>query len=305
MQRFSKILFVNDPAANVKPALNRALKLAQSNEAELTIASFIEEFPRSLSQLQKVFRQHQEEELQSLLQELPIAGVNVNTRLLSGRPFLSIIREVVQQGHELVIKSAEGRGGVSSFLFGSTDLHLLRKCPCPLWIIKPSSSEKFSRILAAVDPDPSEAANAELNKLILDLSSSLVVQESSQLHIVHVWSLPYEHTLRGGRARLSLAEIDWMVRETRTRHKQWFDSLLEKYELQANSVKTHFLKGDPGDVIPRLARQEKVDLIVMGTIARIGIPGFFIGNTAEKTLVKVDCSVLAVKPKSFSTPVQI
>jgi nucleotide-binding universal stress UspA family protein len=64
------------------------------------------------------------------------------------------------------------------------------------------------------------------------------------------------------------------------------------------------MKGKPGDVIPSLAHQKHVELIIMGTIARTGIPGFFIGNTAEKTLVKVDCSVLAVKPKSFSTPVK-
>jgi len=43
----------------------------------------------------------------------------------------------------------------------------------------------------------------------------------------------------------------------------------------------------------------------MGTVARTGILGFFIGNTAEKTLTAVDCSVLAVKPTAFATPVAI
>jgi len=41
----------------------------------------------------------------------------------------------------------------------------------------------------------------------------------------------------------------------------------------------------------------------MGTVGRIGIRGLFIGNTAEAILNQVECSVLAVKPPGFQTPV--
>lgn len=43
---------------------------------------------------------------------------------------------------------------------------------------------------------------------------------------------------------------------------------------------------------------------IMGTVGRTGIPGFLIGNTAETVLRQVACSVLAVKPTGFVTPVQ-
>jgi nucleotide-binding universal stress UspA family protein len=46
-----------------------------------------------------------------------------------------------------------------------------------------------------------------------------------------------------------------------------------------------------------------VDLVVMGTVARAGIPGFFMGNTAESILNQIDCSVLTVKPPGFVSPV--
>jgi nucleotide-binding universal stress UspA family protein len=41
----------------------------------------------------------------------------------------------------------------------------------------------------------------------------------------------------------------------------------------------------------------------MGTVARTGISGFFMGNTAETILNQLNCSVLAVKPHGFVTPV--
>ena len=43
----------------------------------------------------------------------------------------------------------------------------------------------------------------------------------------------------------------------------------------------------------------------MGTVARTGIAGFFIGNTAEKVARNIHCSLLTVKPDGFVSPVSI
>ena len=59
------------------------------------------------------------------------------------------------------------------------------------------------------------------------------------------------------------------------------------------------------DVIAEFAKAHHVELIVMGTVARTGIPGLLIGNTAETILQRVDCSVLAVKPDGFVSPVTL
>ena len=58
-------------------------------------------------------------------------------------------------------------------------------------------------------------------------------------------------------------------------------------------------------MIPELAAEKEVELIVMGTVSRTGVAGFLIGNTAEKILGQVDCSVLTVKPDGFITPVRL
>ncbi len=65
------------------------------------------------------------------------------------------------------------------------------------------------------------------------------------------------------------------------------------------------VEGMAGDIIPTLARKLTIDLIVMGTVARTGIPGLIIGNTAESVLSQISCSVLAVKPPDFVTPVTL
>lgn len=42
-----------------------------------------------------------------------------------------------------------------------------------------------------------------------------------------------------------------------------------------------------------------LDLVIMGTLARSGLKGIVIGNTAESVLGALNCPVLRVKPIGF------
>jgi len=66
---------------------------------------------------------------------------------------------------------------------------------------------------------------------------------------------------------------------------------------------THVLRGVPSRELPAMARNIEADLVVMGTVARSGIAGVIIGNTAETVISELDCSVLVVKPEGFVSPV--
>lgn len=304
MQRFKKILFVNEPNIKAKSTPQRAVQLARNNKAQLTFCDVSKELPRKLTQYVKTFRQVRESQIRSKFENIELKGIKTKTRLLTGIPFIEIIKEVRRAGHDLVIKSAEGSGGVFSNLFGETDMHLMRKCPCPVWIVKPSKRKNYARIVAAIDPDPSVPANAELNNLILNLATSLARQEKSELLIVHTWHLQGEDMLRSIRTGLSELEVDEIAMETRKIHEEWLDELIGRHRLKGIDFKVHLLKGDAGKIIPALVQKKRADLVVMGTVARTGIEGFLIGNTAEKILRNVDCSVLTVKPETFKTPIK-
>ena len=63
-------------------------------------------------------------------------------------------------------------------------------------------------------------------------------------------------------------------------------------------------KGAASKEIPLMVENYDIDLIVMGTVGRVGIPGLIIGNTAESILEQTKCSVLAIKPEGFKTPIE-
>ena len=54
-----------------------------------------------------------------------------------------------------------------------------------------------------------------------------------------------------------------------------------------------------------LAAKERIDLIIIGTVCRRGLAGLIIGNTAEDVLQHVNCSVLALKPEGFVSPIKL
>lgn len=305
MQRFKNILFVADGPGDTDASFGRAVRLAQTNKAKLTVICVQREINRNLPNLQSAIIRHQQERLKSFSQKVDTKGVNVKVKVVVGIPFVEIIKAVIADNHDLVMKSAEGRGGLQRLLFGSTDWPLMRKCPAPVWIMKKSERKRVSRILAAVDPDPEVKANEELNVLVLDLATSLASREKSELHIVHAWSVPNEDLLRSGRISSPSTDADRLVRETKKAHKEWLSDLLAKYDLSEMSSHIHLLKGDAADVIPAVAMKTNAELVVMGTVARTGIPGLLIGNTAERILGRLNCSVLTVKPKSFETPIQL
>jgi nucleotide-binding universal stress UspA family protein len=198
--------------------------------------------------------------------------------------------------------SAGGNVGLKAKFFGSTALHLMRKCPCPVWVVKPVQDKTFAGILTAVDPDPSDKSKHALNVRIMDLATSLAQQEQSKLHVVHIWSPWREHFLRY--AKMSARQVDQVTQELLTQRRKELDELVGGYSLEDLDSHVHFLLDEPGLAIPELAAGQHIELIVMGTVCRTGLPGLFIGSTAENVLSQVDCSVLAVKPEGFESPVK-
>jgi nucleotide-binding universal stress UspA family protein len=313
MKRFKDILYYTDASEGGGSALERAAELALRNRGRLTVLGVLERLPRDLqmlvpvtppADLQELAIQDLRQRLAKLVKPVRQKGLHLNIETLIGTPFLEIIRAVLAQQHDLVMLTTEGTGPKQPLL-GSTSLHLMRKCPCPVWVIKPGPHRRFKRILAAVNPDPYDEEHRGVNATIMELATSLARLEGSELRIVHAWDVQGENVLRHWHKHLPAADVDRIVRDTEATHQLWLNELLAKHPLTGIPHNVHLLRGEPAAVITDLAAKRGIDLIVMGTVGRTGIPGFLIGNTAETVLRQVNCSVLAVKPEGFVTPVKL
>ena len=297
MKRFRSILLIVDQGTDYSAALKRAVALAKNNQALLTVCTVVDAVPRDLQmaitaitplELRKITVSEKRAWLDEVVKSVEADGVPLESMVLVGKPFIEIIRQVLGNGHDLIIKCAEDSGGLGRMLFGSTDMHLMRKCPCPVWITKPTELHQYRRILAAVDLDPKEAMKDVLNRQILEMSTSLAIADCSEVHIVHAWELYGEDILKSPRSGILNTEFNLMLEKEAVERAFWLENLVINYGEKADkdavdyvSPQLHLIKGTAKAAIPKKARELGVDLIVMGSVARSGIPGFFMGNTAE------------------------
>ncbi|MDZ7711689.1 MAG: hypothetical protein U5L06_00545 [Rhodovibrio sp.] len=63
-------------------------------------------------------------------------------------------------------------------------------------------------------------------------------------------------------------------------------------------------RGNPRSAIPRAVGDTGRGPAGLGTVARTGVPGLIIGNTAEDVLNSVDIGIVAAKPPGYVSPVQ-
>jgi nucleotide-binding universal stress UspA family protein len=289
-------------------AFDRALAIARNRQTALEVVAVADQPAPAMLQLLISLGIAADEalaagELRSQVDALVVAaqqaGVAASGEVLRGDPFAALYDQIVAERHGLLVKAAQPADFVRRVLFGHLDRQLVRRCPCPVWLENPAPWHVPGRVLAAVDPcaHPEEASadphREALNATILALAADVADAVGAELHVAHAWPFHLEVMLQS-RVGYTPEAIDSVARSVRERHQAAVQQLIEPLRDQITRV--HLVKGDAHEELPRLALAESIDLIVMGTVSRSGVPGLLIGNTAETVLDQIECSLLTLKP---------
>ena len=92
-----------------------------------------------------------------------------------------------------------------------------------------------------------------------------------------------------------------MLKNEEQEYKNSIRVLANEYE--ESSFDQELVKGKPKLIIPEFVNSNDIDIVVMGTIGRSGIPGLLIGNTSETVLQAVHSSVITLQPENWVSPV--
>ena len=278
-------------------AVRQALWLAKLNSASV---SFFTSFELS-AKVQRMIAENctgeptildkAESCLAQLVSKAQKEGVEAESHVQVGKSWVELIRQVLRKEHDLVLVGSRHTSATQGFILGSTGIKLLRKCPCPVWITHPLQDQKFDSILVAHDLRP-------VGDLAMALGCSMAQLQQSQLHILHAAEYPELDAMFP--AGVTVEKKDEYRSEAEEHIRAQFVGAALPHPAQIH------LATDPPDVaIIECAKQEGVDLIVMGTVGRTGIAGFITGNTVERLFPQITCSLLAVKPNGFLSPVTL
>ncbi|MEM7412864.1 MAG: universal stress protein [Myxococcota bacterium] len=216
-------------------------------------------------------------------------GLEVDVASEEAPAWRAITQHVLRHGGDLVIAGKRTRSIANAPLLGSVTAKLLRKCPCPVWVVKPDASTGLRRILAATDL-------SAVGDRVIALAASLADLADAEFHVVHALQRPLSVQMEGD------AVSEQWARDERTKAIEQIHGALEGSRSAASAM-LHVGVTSPSRAVLDGFAHLSPDLVVMGTVSRGGVPGLLVGNTAERLLPRLDGSLLTVKPADFVCPV--
>jgi len=135
---------------------------------------------------------------------------------------------------------------------------------------------------------------SEYSLAALPYAAVLAQQNDAQLYCLHVVEMPKEEHLIGDyMVPLNVPHVpeDKILRTARTRLERFVSEHLSEID----NVTPRVLTGTPFVEIIRYARDQFIDLIVIGTHGHSALAAMLLGSVAEKVVRKAPCPVLTVR----------
>lgn len=310
MAAFLNILVASDGLSEDRDALKQGLSQARNNRAALTLVVACPALPSALAahqrSLEKALSDRVRADLEAVAGEIKVdlASIAVKIEIDAGdRPGTRLIQRVIRNGHDLLVKQAALAADGKGFL--AADMELLRKCPCPVWLCRPIARHRNEiRVAAAIDPTNQEQPARDLAVRILRVAGALAAECNGRLLVMSCWDFFHERYLtRNPWYSLSDEDVRNYIDATAAQHRTHLDEVVKAASL-AVPVDVEHARGSADTAVPAIVSKSAVDILVMGTLGRTGIPGFVIGNTAENVVRGLSCSLVALKPAGFVSPVK-
>jgi universal stress protein E len=197
----------------------------------------------------------------------------------------TIISVQQAEGCGLVIKQHVPDNPLKKALLTPDDWKLLRYCPGPVLMVKTDKSWAGSAILAAVDVGNADNEHRTLHTSIVSHGFDIAALAKAELHVISAHPTPM----------LSAADPTFQLKETiEARYRDQCRAFQAEYDIADERL--HITEGPADVLIPQVAHQLNAGVTVIGTVARTGIAGALIGNTAEVILDALESDVLVLKP---------
>lgn len=224
--------------------------------------------------------------LKSGLQE---DGYNVTTEQAWNDSLHETIIDVQQaEGCGLVIKQHFADSPLKKALLTPADWKLLRYCPSPVLLVKTSTPWADKVVLAAIDVGNSDSEHQALHNTIIDHGFDIARLAKAQLHVISAHPSPM----------LSAADPTFQLKETiEARYREQCKAFQAEFDV--DDAHLHIEEGPADVLIPHAAHALQAAVTIIGTVARTGISGALIGNTAEVVLDAVEGDVLVLKPQEL------
>jgi nucleotide-binding universal stress UspA family protein len=185
----------------------------------------------------------------------------------------------------MIIMGRRGRKGLKRLMMGSETARVIGHAACKVLVVPRAARVEFRNILVATDGSKfSEAAVSEAISIAKRCDSNLIVISVVPSEAGSPFDIVHSEMQKGTVADKEFQEAEKNVKNVKT--------LAEENGVR---VKGFIFSGRPYEAIIEAAKENKADLIVVGSHGRSGLSKLLMGSVTERVIGLAECAVLVVK----------
>ena len=304
MINYQHILAVVEMERDTQPALSRAQEISHKTGATITAMLVVYDLsydmttmlsPDEREAMKDAVTKEHASWLSEHLRQLGFSHIDIVVQW-NNRAFEAVIHHVIDNDIDLVVKATKRHDDLASVIFTPTDWHLLRKCPSPVLLVKEHDWPEGGQIIAAVNVGSEDDEHNLLNDKLTVIANDYAKLLNGNVNLVNSYpSTPLN-------IAIEVPEFDPDAYNNSVKHHHQAEMAGHAKKYGITTANTYVKEGLPEKVIPMVAKDIDAELVIIGTVGRVGLSAALIGNTAEHVIDELDCDVLAVKPDGFVSP---
>lgn len=270
------ILVATDLSARSDRALLRGVKLAKKFQAKLTIINVIDDqMPSAIIAESKNISQKEI----NLCLKGKTAGIDIETRIVAGNPYIEIIKASYEINAELIIVGLHRHVDNKEPIIGSVIQRLIKSANKPILVVKNRSEIEYKNIISCLDLNVSSVES---------LNIALNLFNNAKFYLLHSYNVPF----LGFMGKSSSIEQE-VVQNCQEELQEIVTKLRKNIKSDNNIEIEEILKsGYILDVLQEEAAHIKPDLLVFGTKSRTGFSRSIMPSASESVLIDPACDVL-------------
>ena len=282
-----------DIAEHERHVLNEARRLAGRFGAKLELLVVLEqyhyEYTEAQAELEGERQRRTRQALDTLCAQVRADGVACEAHIDSGLAWYQILKHATALSADWIMVSATRSGALASdnTALGSTARRVVRKARQPVLVVRSTETKPIRHVGVAVDL-------SEISGRLASAGAALSEALGASCSLVN--AVDYRGEYAFARVPGAAQKRDEYRQLVRDRALAGMAALVP----EGASWERVVLEQDIAVGLPAWVERASVDLVVMGSLSRSGIAGLVIGNSAEKLLNRLTCSLLVLKPDGWS-----
>ena len=280
----TRLFVVIDPTSSHQPALVKALLIAKLGGCELHAFLCIHKDMKEAGAFssRKDFKRktlgQASDWLETLMEPCKLSDVPYTSEVVWNSLWVEcLVRSIDKSRCDLVIKSSYHHGKARRFFSKTADYYLMHHCAHPILFTHQTQEWKSDRIMACLDLESGDTDHARLNNVILHSTRAFSEIVGMDMYLGCAWvkAINSDHLA----LKMDRGAVD-------------AEQLGDLYGLATERVLLR--QGNAVETLQAICEEIDPAIVVIGSLARSGISGKLIGNTAEKLLDIVVADLLIV-----------